>query len=135
MTESRAVSRGVAVGGLVVASLVATGCSAMVAPVTETIDGFALGPPRMVSGPEFHRLEVTARTVSASAWPARQAVSFYLYGAGTLPDGTIQREAEGPFRFLMVVGLVGGERHAMVLECDVQIFPEPDSCAPAGDGS
>ena len=122
------------------AALVLTGGCSSSAPspdpgTGEMIDGFVLGASRTVSDAEFHRLEETARTVAASAWPARRAVSFLLYGAGALPDGTIQQEAEGPFRFLMVIGLVGGERHAMVLECDEATFPDPGSCAPAQGGS
>ena len=125
---------GVAFGAAVVAGCAAPALS-LGPPSGDVVDGFVIGAPRSVSGAEFHRLETTAKAISASAGPTHRAVSFYLYGAGTLPDGTIQRETEGPFRFLMLIGLVGGERHAIVIECDEATFPDSESCAPASGGS
>jgi hypothetical protein len=128
----------VVVGAFAVCA-VAAGCATFALrpspPSGDVVDGFVIGAPRAVSGAEFHRLETTAKAISKSAWPEQRAVSFSLYGAGTLPDGTIQRETEGPFRFLMLIGLVGGERHAIVIECDEATFPDFDSCAPASGGS
>ncbi len=125
-------------GALVLALAMAGGCSPTpsVAPGTGVVlDGFVLGAPRTVSGAEFHRLETTARDVAASAWPATPATSFALYSAGTLPDGTVQPGTDGPMTFLLAVGLAGGDRHAMVIQCQEATFPDPGSCAPAQRGS
>ena len=129
MTRAAALVLALAIGG---------GCSP--APTVdpgsgEVLDGFVLGAPRNVSGAAFHRLEVTARTIAASTWPAAPASGFDLYSAGRLPDGTLQQGTDGPFTFLMAIRLAGGERHAMVIQCDEATFPDPDSCAPAQGSS
>jgi hypothetical protein len=36
---------------------------------------------------------------------------------------------------MMAIRLAGGERHAMVIQCDEATFPDPDSCAPAQGSS
>lgn len=110
-------------------------CGSTATPASQTIDGFAIGPARAVSGDEFHRLEATARDVVRSAWPGSVLTGIQLVSAGTLVDGSVQAGTEGPFTFLVVIDVTGEDRHALVLECDDATFPQPDSCAPASSGT
>ena len=110
-------------------ALAVTACAPTVTPAAETIDGYAIGPARSVTGDEFHRVEVTARDVVRSTWPGKPMTSIQLASAGTLPNGSVQAHTEGPFTFLVVIDVNGAGRHALVLQCDDATFPQPDSCA------
>ena len=68
--EARGMTRTIArlIAALTLA-LAVTACGARRWLADETIDGYAIGPARSVSGDEFHRLEVTARDVVRSRWP------------------------------------------------------------------
>ncbi len=116
-------------------ALAVAACGSTATPPSQTIDGFAIGPARTVSGDEFHRLEATARDLVRAAWPGSVLTGIQLVSAGTLADGSVQAGTEGPLTFLLVIDLTGEGRHALVLECDDATFPQPDSCAPASRGS
>jgi hypothetical protein len=82
------------------------------------IDGFAIGPERdAFNGSIFHRLEVAARDAWRRDRQGEPVTSFVLHHAGMLADGSTQAGTDEPFTFLMVIGLPGGDRHALVLRC------------------
>jgi type IV pilus biogenesis protein CpaD/CtpE len=90
--------------------------------VGETIDGYVLGPERNLTGDQFHRLEATSRDHWAAVHPGEILSGFVVRSlAGTATDT--------PNDFLMVVTVVGGERHVVALHCDVSTFPAEGSCA------
>ena len=135
MTLSRRmIPASIAVLATLTSSLAIAGCAAPQPPAALSIDGYAIGPARSVSGDEFHRLEVTARDVVRTTWPGKPMTSIQLASAGTLADGSIQAGTEGPFTFLVVIAVNGAGRHAFVLECNDATFPAPNSCAAIRNG-
>jgi hypothetical protein len=95
--------------------------------IFETVDGYALGPLRMVSGAAFHRLESDARATWLASHPDDTLSGFELRSRAASAD--FATAPADVLEFLMVVTVVGGERHVVALRCDPVTFPAKTSCS------
>ena len=93
----------------------------------ETIDGYELGPLRMLSGAAFHRLESDARATWLASHPDDILSGFELRSPAVRAD--VATAPADVLEFLMVVTVVGGERHVVALRCDPVTFPAKTSCS------
>ena len=93
----------------------------------ETIDGYALGPLRVLPGAAFHRLETDARATWLASHPGDILSAFELRSPAERAD--VATAPADVLEFLMVVTVVGGERHVVALRCDPVTFPARTSCS------
>ena len=93
----------------------------------ETIDGYALGPLRALSGAAFHRLESDARATWLASHPDDILSAFELRSPAERAD--VATAPADVLEFLVVVTVVGGERHVVALRCDPSKFPAEASCS------
>ena len=95
--------------------------------IFETVDGYALGPVRTLSGAAFHRLESDARATWLASHPDDILSGFELRSPAELAD--VATAPADMLEFLVVVTVVGGERHVVALRCDPVTFPAKTSCS------
>jgi hypothetical protein len=94
-----------------------------------SIDGYVLGPQRVLTGDQFHRLEATARTLWRSKHPDLQLAGFEVRAAASPAQAASAGTTTSSDEYLVVVSVARGRRHVVVVRCDRSTFPAPGSCS------
>jgi hypothetical protein len=93
------------------------------------IDGYVLGPQRVLTGDRFHRLEATARAAWASKHPHLQLSGFEVREAGGPSQPASGAAGAGSEEYLVAVTVARGKRHVVTVRCDRSTFPAMGSCS------